>query len=190
MAAKPRKPAALVRRDAGAADRDQGQCAAVKGEYAATYRASRRHENTSPESHSSEQVRTDCCLCDRPYQVTNGPGLAVPSGRCLRNFCEHLADTGLELDQFYDLATPRDGIAHCICFFRRHLSKTNSFHRRTDASRRRKIGEASSRERQHLLYRRARRLGLRVGPLVVARLDAKTAVVNNASSGRREGILA
>jgi len=41
-----RKPAALARRDAGAADRDQG----VKGEHAATYHASRRHENTSPQS--------------------------------------------------------------------------------------------------------------------------------------------
>ncbi len=44
LAANSRKPAALVRRDAGAADRDQGQCAAVKGEHAATYHASRRHE--------------------------------------------------------------------------------------------------------------------------------------------------
>lgn len=119
--------------------------------------------------------------------MTNGPGLAVPSGRCLRNFCEHLADTGLELDQFYDLATPGDGIAHCICFFRRHLSKTNSFHRRTGASRQGKIGEAGARKRHHLLDRRARRLGLRDGPLVIVRLDAKTAVLKTAPSGRKEG---
>jgi hypothetical protein len=144
-------------------------------------------KNTSPQSHSAQQARTNCCLSDRPYQVTNGPGLAVPSGRCLRNFCEHLADTGLELDQFYDLATPGDGIAHCICFFRRHLSKPNSFHRSTGASRQGKIGEAGARKRHHLLDRSARRLGLRDGPLVIVRLDAKTAVLKTAPSGRKEG---
>src|SRR5262245_39997329 len=52
--------------------------------------------NTSPESYSAQQARTDCCLGDRPYQVTNGLGLAVPSGRCFGNFCEHLADAGLQ----------------------------------------------------------------------------------------------
>src|SRR5262245_51724865 len=87
LAANPGKPAARARLDA--ADRDQG----VKGEHAATYHASRRHEITSPQPHSAQQARTECCLCDGPYQVTNGPGLAVPSGRCLRNFCEHLVDT-------------------------------------------------------------------------------------------------
>jgi len=38
FAANSRKPAALARRDAGAADHDQGQSAAVKGQLATTYR--------------------------------------------------------------------------------------------------------------------------------------------------------